>query len=378
MKAIRIGVILSILLVLLVILIQPILALRTENKIFIPVAFGNYRSPGIEFTFVPPCRSFETLKGKVENIDPSYFKVAVYIFVSGWWTKPYWASPLTTINSDGTWTCYITTGGNDPMATKVAAFVVPSDYGPPLAGGDQNLPAELYQKSPAYKIQDRQCQYREITFSGRTWLVKATVTPAGPGPNYFSDDTRDVWVDQEGKLHLKIIKRNNRWHCTEVITKDILGYGKYVFRLSSRIDQLDKNVVLGLFTWDDTSPDFSYREIDTEFSRWSQEVNDNSQYVVQPWNVSGNMFRFNAQLTGNQSTHGFNWQPNTVFFQSLFGHQTFPGPINREIRSWTYTGGSIPPTGNVNARINLWLFNGTPPSNDQEVEIVVDSFEYIP
>ncbi len=38
----------------------------------------------------------------------------------------------------------------------------------------------------------------------------------------------------------------------------------------------------------------------------------------------------------------------------------------------------IPYPGDENARINLWLLNGLPPSNGQEVEVVIRKFEFVP
>ena len=44
--------------------------------------------PTIEFTNVPQYGSFDDLQGRVTNVTPADYKVAVYIYVSGWWTKP--------------------------------------------------------------------------------------------------------------------------------------------------------------------------------------------------------------------------------------------------------------------------------------------------
>lgn len=44
---------------------------------------------------------------------------------------------------------------------------------------------------------------RVINFAGRYWWVK-NGTNLGPGPNNFSDSEESVWVDDAGKLHLKI------------------------------------------------------------------------------------------------------------------------------------------------------------------------------
>lgn len=104
---------------------------------------GGPGSPTIEFLQVPQYGTFANLTGQVLHVDPSAYKVAVYIYVSGWWTKPTFSEPLTTIQFDGSWMTDITTGGIDQFATRIAAFVVPSNYVPLLVGGEATLPASL-------------------------------------------------------------------------------------------------------------------------------------------------------------------------------------------------------------------------------------------
>jgi len=344
-------------------------------EVLLPATTKNQCSPVVELTYVPPYGSFEYLQGRVACVEPADYKIAVYIYVSGWWTKPYWAWPLTPIQPDGIWACDITTGGVDQNATKIAAFLVPNGYDPPLMGGGQSLPSELEENSVASVTVEREPIYRTIKFSGYTWTVKASETRAGPGPNYFSDREGDLWVDEHGQLHLNIVYRDGRWYCTEAFTTRPLGHGTYTFTLASRVDQLDKNVVLGLFTWDDTAPEHHYREIDIEFSRWGLEENDNAQYVVQPWDNPGNRHQFDMELQEDYSTHSFAWEPDRVNFSSFQGHESPPDPGD-EIESWFYTGASVPPEGKGNARINLWLLGGNPPSDGQEVEVVVAAFDF--
>jgi hypothetical protein len=107
--------------------------------------------PEIQFVSVPPYGSFDNLRGQVWHVQPADYKVAVYIRVgSGWWTKPTWDAPLTSINCDGTWTCDITTGGYDQQANTIAAYLLPNGYDPPLARGDSALPPALIENSAAY------------------------------------------------------------------------------------------------------------------------------------------------------------------------------------------------------------------------------------
>lgn len=218
---------------------------------------------------------------------------------------------------------------------------------------------------------------RTLEFSGLQWTVKASgESPVGPGPNYFGNTTDDVWVDANGHLHLKISARDGKWYSSEIISNDIVGHGTYTFTLGSRIDQLDPNIVVGLFTWDTYAPEHAYREVDIEFSRWGDPLYYNSSYTVQPYTTAGNTHSWETTLAGTDSTHSFAWYPNRVDFSSYQGD-----PAGDPIQSWTYTGADIPPEGTAgagaNARINFWLFGGAP-SDGQEAELVVKSFDFTP
>ena len=217
---------------------------------------------------------------------------------------------------------------------------------------------------------------RIISFSGYNWSVKTSHGKVGPGPNYFSDSTNSVWVDAQGRLHMKILKDRNRWNCSEVILQASLGYGTYRFYLDSAVDALDPNVVLGLFTWNDV-PDYNHREIDIEFSRWGQVNNLNAQYVVQPYNLPQNIFRWQDPAGLPQSTHSFNWATSSVFLQSLKGLNATPPDPSYIIQQQTLSNG-IPVPGGENARINLWLNGGHAPTNGQAVEVIINRFEFAP
>jgi len=331
-------------------------------------------SPSIAFTHKPPVGSLEQfLYGRVDCANPNDYKVAVYIYVTGWWNKPSWNQPLTTINADGTWKADVVIEANqtDRLAVQYAAFLLPNGESATLAGGGENLPADMFTKSATHLIEAR----RTIQFSGYTWNVKATALDKkiGPGPNRFSMEESDVWVDANGNLHLTISEKDGKWYCSEVYTTVPLGYGTYTFTLASRVDQLDKNAVLGLFTWDPDAPANHYREIDIEFSRWGQDVGDNAQYVVQPYDTPGNRHTFPFTLAGPFSIHSFKWETDNISFTS---NQGYLPALGAQIESWSYTGADVPPAGAADARINLWLNQGVPPSDGQRIEVVIESFQY--
>src|SRR2546422_8423741 len=98
---------------------------------------------------------------------------------------------------------------------------------------------------------------RTFAWNGETWMVKRSSGKVGPGPITFSDSTDNVWIDSANKLHMKITRQGSKWLCAEVIRVTSSGHGTYRFSIDTPLDALDKNVVLGLFTWND-APDYNH------------------------------------------------------------------------------------------------------------------------
>jgi len=216
-----------------------------------------------------------------------------------------------------------------------------------------------------------------LQFSGYEWRTKSSDARVGPGPNYFSDK-ENIWVDSQELLHMQITQSQDRWYCAEVISERSFGYGTYRFYIDNRVDDLDPNIVLGLFTWSDESA-YSHREIDIECSRWGNtSVNaNNAQFVVQPFNLPGRIMRFKIAPSVENSVHSFKWMKDNVFFQSIEGSDAESFDSGKVIKQWTCTKG-IPQPGDENARINLWLVGGKPPKSNGKMEVVISKFEFAP
>ncbi len=209
---------------------------------------------------------------------------------------------------------------------------------------------------------------RSIRFAGVDWQVK-NGGPWGPGPNYWSDSDQSVWVDEQGRLHLKIRKENNTWYCAEVNTEAYTTYGEHRFLVEGRIDKMDKNIVLGLFIYANDAA-----EIDIEYSKWSVEgKEDVGSYTVQPWSTPGNNHSFVSPLDSVKTTHFFDWQPGYVLFGSLQGHYySAPPSQNYYIEQWIYTGSDNPsPDHHLRTHINFWLNNGQAPTDLSILEVVI-------
>lgn len=240
-----------------------------------------------------------------------------------------------------------------------------------------------------------------LTFSGREWEIKFGDILFGPGPNFFSNHPNDVWVDDDGYLHLTVTDRDGRWVCTEVISKENLGYGTYIWTIQGDPVNIDPNIVLGLFTWDNnTFQTQANSEVDIEFAKWGDAAEEFTlQYGVQPIAFGP----YNAERVNKPndedpnwvgvSTHAFTWTDTLITWESWEGPQYGNGA---PLASWTFDlnnpakqkfeGGNVSdpiiipaPGATTNARMNLWLVNG-PEGPDSQVthEIIIQKFEYLP
>ncbi|HVM50372.1 MAG TPA: hypothetical protein VMU04_20255, partial [Candidatus Acidoferrum sp.] len=166
--------------------------------------------PGILITNLPAYNTAQDVNGLVYGTNPAAVAVAVFIYVPGygWVTKPTCAQPLTTVQPDGSWTADVTTGGSDQLATRIAALLVSTNYSLPCVQGAAVLSTNIYAQALASVIVTRPYPaVRWVSFSGYDWWVKSSTGTVGPGPNYFSDSTNNLWVDTVGQLHLRITNR---------------------------------------------------------------------------------------------------------------------------------------------------------------------------
>jgi hypothetical protein len=125
-------------------------------------------------------------------------------------------------------------------------------------------------------------------------------------------------------------------------------------------DQLDPNVVLGLFKY--PTPDVGAdgtNEIDIEFARWGRATANNADYAVFPQAppcVQGDNIEFMVALKGSYKTHRILWQRTQVGFQSLNGHRD---DDNNEFESCICSLRCPPDPATASpVRMNLWRFAG--------------------
>ncbi len=217
-----------------------------------------------------------------------------------------------------------------------------------------------------------------LWFSGYEWSVR--FGSGGPGPNQWSQS--NVWVDENGYLHLKISKVAGVWYCAELQTLERLGFGTYQFQVQGRIDTLDPNVVLGLFNYTvpGVGPDGT-NEIDIEFSRWGDPDYSNGSYTVWPAQAGyqHKTYPFDFSLAGKlYSTHRFQWSSKQIKFQSLYGRRN---DNRNQFAGWVFSPQLYLkriPQHSLPLHLNLWLMLGRAPMNGKGVEVIINSFKFTP
>ena len=177
------------------------------------------------------------------------------------------------------------------------------------------------------------------------------------------------------------ISRNsstNGWTCAELYTNVKFGFGTFRWFVEGAIDGFDRNIVLGLFTYGGVD---GTNEIDIEIAKWArpEPQADNLWYTVYPRSLDAGSHVSNGTLMtlqGTYTTHLFNWTAEHVAFQSQHGFQTSP---NQNVFASFITPKSFTPAmpyAEAPLHLNLWLFRGQPPTDGQQVEVVLHDFQY--
>jgi len=215
-----------------------------------------------------------------------------------------------------------------------------------------------------------------IKFANHQWVIKDSKEKiTGPGKNYFSNADSNVWVDSLGKLHLRIIQRNEKWYCSEVRLTESLGYGRYIFHLDPLPQPLDKDMVIGLFMYDHLDTGNFHKEIDIEFSKWGKEKNENSQYVIQPYENQPHRFQTDLNIS---SKHVIDVRKRKLSFSSSYSVEKLPDSLHKSIQKWTYKPESAYRTSDEKVSINIWLYKASETASLKTVEVVISNFEFIP
>ena len=324
--------------------------------------------PSIEISVIPPAAEGgpdrrEPIAGRVIGARPGQ-RIVLFAKAGIWWVQPTRDEPFTTIQPDSTWTNSIHLG------TEYAALLVEPGYRPPQT--IEVLPSEggdVVAVKTFTGLKSEQAGPKTIQFSGYEWQVRSVSSPRGGRINTYSNT--NAWTDANGFLHLRIARNGEVWSCAEVKLSRSLGYGTYVFVVRD-VSQLEPAAVLSMFTWDEADAGQNHREMNIELARWGDPASKNAQYVVQPYYVPANVLRFNAPA--GPLTHSLRWEAGEAAFKTVRGTSANSPAV---IAEHTFTTG-VPAPGGELIHLDLYIFGNEENPLQNDVEVVIEKFEYLP
>ena len=161
----------------------------------------------------PPFGSPGAVSGVASNVVFTNYVIAGFLKVGygGWWTKPYWAAPLTGLDpNNGAFSFTAVSGGIDALASQYAVFLVPVGWSPPLLGGSATLPDSLFTHAEAYAIVSRDINTQPTIAVTRPAQDVARISITG-GQDWmyyavqFSDSlTGTNWITLPGSTNLYV------------------------------------------------------------------------------------------------------------------------------------------------------------------------------
>jgi hypothetical protein len=325
--------------------------------------------PSIEFSKVPQAGDggpdqLDTIEGRVTGARPGQ-QVILFARSGVWWVQPIANEPFTTIQPDSTWK------NSTHLGTEYAALLVEPGYRPPATM--EVLPKAVggvIAVATAEGEKRERAALKTLLFSGYEWEVRHLASDRAGTRNIF--DPANAWTDERGFLHLRIARKSGEWTCAEVKLTRSLGYGSYLFVVRDA-SHLEPAAVLSMFTREDSGSDPNSREMNIEISRWGDPASKGGQYVIQPYYVPANAARF-APPPG-VLTHSFRWEPGRVLFRTIRGAATREG--SRVVSEHVFTSG-VPSSGGESIRINLYVFGNERNPLQNETEVVIEKFEYLP
>jgi len=326
-------------------------------------------APSIAFTTIPKADVggpgvLADVAGRVTGARPNQRVVLFTKSDEGWWVQPFRSRPFTDIERDSTWKSAIHLG------QEYAALLVDADYRPPATA--QSLPepgggvVAVARVGGAGKYVPP--APKTISFSGYDWLVRQTQNDRHGMNDY---DGRNVWVDDQGHLHLLLTERDGRWTSADIRLTHSLGYGTYSFDVRDT-SQLDPSAAFSMYTLDPLGSDQNFRELTVDISRWGEPGNLNAQFVVQPETVPANVFRF--AIPAGLVTHSFRWEPGRASFRSV--HKG--GPRGDSVVAERLFTARVPTAGAEFPHLTLLYDRNAARPPSKAVEVVVEKFTFLP
>lgn len=222
-----------------------------------------------------------------------------------------------------------------------------------------------------------------LIFSGQEWTIRKG--GGDPGNGCWTSSPESVWVDSQGRLHLKIRVIDGQWCQVEVSATNPARFGEHAFLLNTDMSTLDPRVVFGAFIIKKEEmsggncsaspcPEVDGEcvcEIDVEITGGFDEAQCNSappEKGIQIFNIvtpssSESCKWFGWNFSATQTTHAFDWTSDSVVFKNSTGHCSSTATCSGDIGIFSYplpgVSSFVPPEEeNLIPVINLWICTG--------------------
>jgi hypothetical protein len=322
--------------------------------------------PSIIFTKLPPYEEgtaykLNAIEGRATFSQPGE-RIVLYAKSGVWWIQPATLQPFTNIQPDGTWK------NETHPGAAYAALLVKDGYRPrwktdqlPGKGGD------VLAVTVADGPEGTSRVGKTLLFAGYEWKIRETAS--NPGGTHNDYDPANSWTDKSGFLHLRIVGAPGHWTSSEVNLRRSLGYGSYRFVVSD-VSHLEPAAAFTMLTWADSARP---KEMDIEISQWGETATRNGQFVIQPYYVPANTFRF--QAPGKTVTFMLRWAPDRAAFRA------YRGAVSRwettPVGEHVFTSG-VPAPGDESVHLSLYVFGNNSNPLRHGTEVIVEDFEYLP
>jgi len=325
----------------------------------------------IQFGRIPPAAQggrerTDTITGKVIGARHGQ-RIVIYAKSGPWWVQPWPDQPYIPIQADSSWSTETHLGYEYAALLVDPGFHAPPTMDQPPTPGGAVAVVNIVKGAGSLPPHPTE----PVRFSGYDWKIQTVSAVRGGLNNLYDAD--NVWTDDSGALHLRIIKKPKGWTCAHVILARSLGYGTYrlVVRDTSR---LEPAVVLSMHTFDEWGGDQHYREMDVEMGHWGDAASkDNVQYGVQPFYAPGNVVQF--QAPSGTLTHTMVWEPSRATFKTVRGSSA--GPTTTPVYEHTFASG-VPTPGQEFLELMLYFVASGKSPLQEGAEVVIEKFEYLP
>jgi hypothetical protein len=320
--------------------------------------------PAIEFTEVPVvgqggAANTGRISGRVAGAKGGE-RVVLYARAGTWWIQPFASKPFTAIQKDSTWSAITHLG------TEYAALVVEPGYAPlkvadvlPMTGGGVAAVATVPGKSaPAATL-----PAVPLHFSGYDWDVYQV--PRDLFGLMHANSASNATIDSHGFLRLRLCREGSEWVGADMKLDRSLGYGSYFFAVRD-MPRFEPDTVFGVTTYDPLDAGQNHREVDINIGQFGNPRAKNAQFVIHPA-VPANIYRFDSPP--GRVIFSFRWEPGRMTFRTE--------QSGRAVAEHVFTSG-VPSPGGEAIHLNLYAFGKSQIPQQNDVEVVIEKFTYLP